>query len=270
MKNKSKAKQLLTIAVAIILSLVIFLPSSAQAAAKTKLNVTTKTIYVGDSYTVKLLNNTKKVKWSASNKNIKIVSKNNKQAKIKGVKKGTSYLSAKVGSKTYKCKVTIKNKNKGNGTKKNPYYAYDWHMVDVFTLWGEPTGKVKIKLVKYMDGKEAKEYVNKNLDYGQYKPKKNEEIIYMRFKVKCTNSEKGIFGGNIIGNIYNSKRNKRINVGVILSDTLDGFDNMNTIDLKKGGVSTCAFMVVAKKDKSPYSYTCFNSNGNEIWFTTEK
>lgn len=112
MKNKSKVKQLLTIAIVIMLSLVVFLPSNAQAAAKTKLNVTKKTIYVGDSYTVKLLNNTKKVKWSTSNKNIKMVSKNNKQAKIKGVKKGTSYLSAKVGKKTYKCKVTIKTKSK--------------------------------------------------------------------------------------------------------------------------------------------------------------
>lgn len=89
---KNKAKQLLTTVVAIVLSLMVFFPSTTQAAVKTKLNVTSKTIKVGDSYTVKLLNNKKKVKWSTSNKNIKIVNKNNKQAKIKGIKKGTSYL----------------------------------------------------------------------------------------------------------------------------------------------------------------------------------
>lgn len=271
MKKLKKTKRFLTIA-AIILSVLVLFPTTASAAGKTKLNTTKKTINVGDSCTVKLLNNKKKVKWSVSNKNIKIVSKNNKQAKIKGVKKGTSYLKAKVGSKTYKCKVTVKEKKtKGNGTRENPYSAYDWHTVDVCTLWGESTGKVKIKLIEYMDGKKAKNYLDKKLDYyGKIDLKKYEEIIYMRFNVKCTESEKGIFGGNIVGNIYNFKRNKRINVGVILSDTLDGFDNMNTIHLQKGGTSTCAFMVVARKDKSPYSYTCFDGEGNEIWFTTKK
>lgn len=94
-----------------MMSLLVLFPSSANAAGKTKLNSTKKTINVGDSCTVKLLNNKKKVKWSTSNKNIRIVSKSNKQAKIKGVKKGTSYLKAKVGSKTYKCKVTVKKVN---------------------------------------------------------------------------------------------------------------------------------------------------------------
>ncbi len=111
MKKQTKTKKLLSIA-AIILSLLILFPANVNAAGKTKLNVTSKTIKVGDSYTVKLLNNNKKVKWSTSNKNIKIVSKSNKQAKIKGVKKGTSYLNAKVGKKTYKCKVTITTKSK--------------------------------------------------------------------------------------------------------------------------------------------------------------
>lgn len=115
MKKLRKTKKLLTITAVIMLSLMMLFSSTTQAAGKTKLNSTKKTINVGDSCTVKLLNNKKKVKWSVSNKNIKIISKNNKQAKIKGVKKGASYLSAKVGSKTYKCKVTVKSKNNGNG-----------------------------------------------------------------------------------------------------------------------------------------------------------
>lgn len=119
MKEQTKTKKLLTLA-AIMLSLLMVFPSSANAAGKTKLNSTKKTINVGDMCTVKLLNNKKKVKWSVSNKNIRIVRKNNKQAKIKGVSKGTSYLKAKAGGKTYKCKITIKKKG-GNSAENIPF-----------------------------------------------------------------------------------------------------------------------------------------------------
>ena len=77
---------------------------------KIKLDSKKKTINVGDSCVVKLLNNKKKVKWSVSNKNIRITKKNKKQAKIKGVSSGSAYLKAKVGGKTYKCKITVKKK----------------------------------------------------------------------------------------------------------------------------------------------------------------
>ena len=166
--------------------------------------------------------------------------------------------------------VQAAKKNKGDGSRTNPYSAYNWHKVDIYNTWGEYNGTVKIKLLKYMDGEEAEEYINKNLEYEKYKPKKYEEIIYMRFKIKCKKSTNGISCSNIIGNIYNFKKNKRINASVILSDTTDGLDNMNTTNLQKGGTSTCVFMATVKKDKSPYSFTIFDKNNNEIWFTTKK
>ncbi len=92
-----------------IVMVAFMIPFNAEAKGKTKLNVTKKTVYVGKTYTVKLLNNKKKVKWSVSNKKIKIVKKTKKYAKIKAVKKGTVYLKARVGKKTYKCRVTVKN-----------------------------------------------------------------------------------------------------------------------------------------------------------------
>lgn len=116
--KKIKRRNLLFTLIAVVIVLTVFDPCNVQAAGKTKLNVTKKTIYVGESYTVKILNNTKKVKWSATNKNIKIISKNNKQAKIKGVKKGTSYLKAKVKGKTYKCKVAISAQPKLDASSK--------------------------------------------------------------------------------------------------------------------------------------------------------
>lgn len=126
MKELRRMCRTLTI-LAVVLSFLVISPHGVNAAGKAKMNATKKTINVGGSCTVKLLNNSKKVKWSVSNRNIKIVSKSNKQVKIKGIKKGTSYLKAKVGSKTYKCKVTVKSKKEvtigeKNALKKAKFY----------------------------------------------------------------------------------------------------------------------------------------------------
>lgn len=103
-----KKKSFLTKLFTLVLLIALMLPANVIAAGKTKINVSKKTVNVGKTCTVKLLNNKKKVKWSTSNKKIKIVSKSKKQAKIRGIKKGTSYLRAKVGKKIYKCKITVK------------------------------------------------------------------------------------------------------------------------------------------------------------------
>ena len=46
-----------------------------------------------------------KVKWSSSNKKVATV---NSKGKVVAKKKGTAKISAKVGGKTYRCKVTVK------------------------------------------------------------------------------------------------------------------------------------------------------------------
>lgn len=56
-----------------------------------------------------MYSNKKKVKWKASNKCIKIIKKNKKKAKIKGIKKGTAYLRAIVGKKVCKCRIKVQN-----------------------------------------------------------------------------------------------------------------------------------------------------------------
>jgi hypothetical protein len=52
------------------------------------------------------------VKWSVSNSKIKIVKQTNQYVKIKAVKNGSATLKAKVGKKTYACKITVKAKKK--------------------------------------------------------------------------------------------------------------------------------------------------------------
>lgn len=59
----------------------------------------TKTIKVNKGISVS--------KWSVSNKKIQIVKKSKKSIKIKGIDSGTAIIKAKVGGKTYKCKVKI-------------------------------------------------------------------------------------------------------------------------------------------------------------------
>lgn len=59
----------------------------------------------GSSMTLKMQNTKQKVKWSSSNKKVAAVST---KGKVKGIKNGKVTITAKVGSKKYTCKVTVK------------------------------------------------------------------------------------------------------------------------------------------------------------------
>lgn len=108
MKKISNLKKPI-ISIVLILTLVItVVPAYSSAKAKVKLNKKTVKLYVGKTTTLKLKNNKKKVKWSSSNKKVATVSK---KGKVKAIKKGKATITAKVGKKKYKCKVTVKVKN---------------------------------------------------------------------------------------------------------------------------------------------------------------
>ena len=53
-----------------------------------------------------------KAKWSVSNNKIKIVKRTNKSCTIKGVKVGSAYVKCRIGRKTYKIKITVKQTSK--------------------------------------------------------------------------------------------------------------------------------------------------------------
>ena len=104
---------------AIVLCLSMFSPSvvpiagteTVHAASKTKikLNRTNKTMYEGDTFTLKITGTKKKVKWSSSNKKVATISS---KGIVKGINGGTNQRSCKiyatVGGKKYTCKVTVK------------------------------------------------------------------------------------------------------------------------------------------------------------------
>lgn len=101
-------KKLLAIIFVIVLSISMIPTTNVSAAKRVKLNKTKATIYVGKTVTLKLKNNKKKVKWTTSNKKIATVSK---KGKVKGKKAGKVTITAKVGKKKYKCKITVKKKS---------------------------------------------------------------------------------------------------------------------------------------------------------------
>ena len=110
-------KSIITItAVAIMLTLA--MPMSAEAASKKapKLNKTKVTLTITKKKTkpavqLKVKNAAgRKVKWTSSNKKVATVSK---KGKIVAKKKGVTMITVKVkGSKTLRCKVTVKDNRK--------------------------------------------------------------------------------------------------------------------------------------------------------------
>ncbi len=72
-----------------------------------KISPKTISMYVGDTYIVKLKGNKKKVKWSLSNSKAKLSKKAKKKCLITAVKKGNVKLTAKIGKKKYVCKIKI-------------------------------------------------------------------------------------------------------------------------------------------------------------------
>ncbi len=78
--------------------------SGQPAQAKTRLNKTKLTISVGQKVTLKVKGSRKKAKWSSSNKKVATVSR---KGKVRAKKAGKTTITAKVGKKKYRCKITV-------------------------------------------------------------------------------------------------------------------------------------------------------------------
>lgn len=120
MKEERKTKYNL-IKMALLIVVTVFMFSTPVQAAK--LNKTSLTLVKGKTYTLKLKGTKKKATWKTKNKKIaKLSNKKKSSVKIKAVKAGKTTVTAKVGKKTYKCKVAVVNKKKTSAseTKTNP------------------------------------------------------------------------------------------------------------------------------------------------------
>lgn len=110
MKEQRNARYNL-IKVVLLVVVAAFMFSTPVEAAK--LSKTSLTLVKGKTYTLKLKGTKKKATWKTKNKKIaKLSNKKKSSVKIKAVKAGKTTITAKVGKKTYKCKVTVVNKKK--------------------------------------------------------------------------------------------------------------------------------------------------------------
>ena len=115
---KNIIKKSITTIIIMALALTLAMPMSAEAASKKapKLNKTKTTLTITKKKTkpavqLKVKNAAgRKVKWTSSNKKVATVSK---KGKVVAKKKGVAMITVKVkGSKTLRCKVTVKDNRK--------------------------------------------------------------------------------------------------------------------------------------------------------------
>ena len=115
---KNIIKKSITTVIIMALALTLAMPVTAQAKAKTKIkiNKTKVTLTITKKKTkptvqLKVKNvSAKDVKWATSNKKVATVSRN---GKVIAKKKGNAVITVKVkGSKTLRCKVTVKDNRK--------------------------------------------------------------------------------------------------------------------------------------------------------------
>lgn len=78
----------------------------SHAAAKVKISKTKATVIKGTTLQLKIKGSKKKAKWTTSKKSVATV---NKKGKVTAKKAGKATITAKIGKKKYKCKITVKN-----------------------------------------------------------------------------------------------------------------------------------------------------------------
>jgi len=116
-KEGKTMKKILKLSLGFMIALVLFFGNVSMGpitehdvtevhAAKIKLSKSKLTLYVKKTATLKVKGTKKKAKWSSSNKKVATVSK---KGKVTAVKAGKATITAKIGKKNYKCKVTVKN-----------------------------------------------------------------------------------------------------------------------------------------------------------------
>lgn len=82
---------------------------TAEAAGKVVLSIRKTSVAVGGSKTISLRNASGKVKWSVAKKSVASIKANGASVKVKGKKAGTTTITAKIGKKAFRCKLTVKN-----------------------------------------------------------------------------------------------------------------------------------------------------------------
>ena len=149
-------KQMAKILTAVLLLGTLTDVSTAKAAAP-KLNKSKLTLYIGSNYTLKVKKASGKVKWTSGKKSVATVSS---KGKVVAKKAGKAKITAKIGSKKLICRLTVKNRSLGKGTKASPRSAYNNNS---FTFYeeGKKIGKISMQLESFASGAESAKLAKK-------------------------------------------------------------------------------------------------------------
>lgn len=101
-------KQTIKRTLAVILMMMFAVTSvPMQTKAAVKISSTSKTLDVGQTFTLRITGTSSKITWSSSNKKVASVTQ---KGKVTAKQAGTAKITAKVSKKTLTCKVTVKAK----------------------------------------------------------------------------------------------------------------------------------------------------------------
>lgn len=119
MKQMKRVKQII---ICLLFAVVLAgaMPRNSVEAASIKLSAKKITLTVGKSKMLKVKGTKKKVTWSSNKKKVATV---NKKGKVTAKRKGTATITAKVGGKKLKCKVTVKRAKRGGKPVVENYVA---------------------------------------------------------------------------------------------------------------------------------------------------
>lgn len=273
--KKGIIKRILAI-VLIAMFAVMMVPIQTRAAIR--ISAKSKTLFVGESFTLKIAGTTSAIKWSTSNKKVASV---NKRGKVTAKSQGTAIIKAKASKKTLKCRITVKEKSgiaNGNslGSRTNPLSAYNENTFELYD-YEQHIGKFKVRLLEYKDGKEANDLIMQN-DFNT-PPSDGQEYIHLKFEIQYISGEKEVSATDVINhysNFYNFEANKQveeIDYGVGYDDSVE---DMVDVSLYPGGSATCRTAILISTGNSPITYrvqTGYDKNRYEpvyTWFTTAK
>lgn len=206
--------------VALVISMSCMSTMNVSAAQKVKLNKKKVTIYVGKTTTLKLKNNKKKIKWSTSNKKVATVSK---KGKVKGKKAGKATITAKVGKKKYKCKVTVKKMKKSS----------------VYKPQVSSNSKPQTVTAKY-------KIIDACKKYGTFHSNTNEKYYYLSRSTVSDDQYWMEYYTSI--NYYPDTDTLKINVYV--ENTSTGLDYMTIFEIKNIEDDTCKVKYIDSYDYS--------------------
>ena len=252
--------------------------NTVKAKSKVKISNSKITLTVRQSKTLKIKGTKKKPKWSSSKKSVATVSK---KGKVVAKKAGSATITAKIGKKKYKCKVTVKSKKKTQNNVKpttpaNPTPSAPANPVGSRTNPDNPRNGVTVRdysrtyCFKLNDVYKGNDAINVLKSYGEWGESEQDELyshpnttlVLFSFDISAISGYDNYYldGIDILNpySFYNSSATQ--NLGGVSALYLDWSYDRSDIKLYNGGTSKmyAAFFI-------PNGVTSFTYNNDDHW-----